>query len=112
VIEYPHSGGDVSGISVIGGNVYRGSSVPGLGGTYVFGDLQADGRLFVATPEAGAARGEVEGDGLWPTRVLDVADGDRKLERVLSIARDGDGELYVLGTGREGGAVYRIAPLE
>ncbi|WP_435144335.1 PQQ-dependent sugar dehydrogenase [Halobaculum sp. P14] len=106
VVEYPHSGGAVSGVSVIGGHVYRGDAIPGLRGTYVFGDLDADGRLFAATPPA-------DGDGLWPTRVVDVADEDAaKLGRILSFGRDAAGELYVLGTGTNGGGVHRLVPAD
>lgn len=105
IIEYPHSGEGVSGISVIGGYVYRGSVLPELQGTYIFGDLSANGRLFAATRP---------GDGgMWPTRVVEVAgdDGD-KVERILSFGRDDDGEVYVLGIGTDGGGLHRIVPAE
>jgi len=104
IVEYPHSGGAVSGISVIGGQVYRGDTVPGLAGAYVFGDLQVEGRLFVATrPDAG---------GRWPTRTLDLGDDADRLGRLLSVGRDAGGELYVLGTGANDGAVYRLVAAE
>jgi glucose/arabinose dehydrogenase len=99
VIEYPHSGGAVSGVSVIGGYVYRGSDLPGLGGTYVFGDLSPDGRLFVATPG---------GDGRWPIRTIDVTGGS--LDRILSFGRDADGELYVLGRFDGANGLHRVVP--
>jgi glucose/arabinose dehydrogenase len=101
IVEYPHSGDAVSGVSVVGGNVYRGTAVPALEGAYVFGDFQADGRLFAA------ARPDEDRDGLWPTTVLDVEDGER-LGYVLSFARH-DGELYVLGVGSAGGGLFRVA---
>ncbi|WP_458206070.1 PQQ-dependent sugar dehydrogenase [Haladaptatus sp. NG-SE-30] len=103
IVEYPHSGASVSGISVIGGYVYRGSALSGMDGTYVFGDLQANGRLFAATPP--------DDGGMWPTRVITVAgDGSAKLEQLLSFGRDGSGELYVLGIGESGGGVHRLVP--
>jgi glucose/arabinose dehydrogenase len=102
IIEYPHSGQPVSGRSVIGGYVYRGSALPGLEGAYVFGDLSAGGRLFAAT--------RPEGDGLWPTQVVEVAGGDT-LDRILSFGRDPDGEVYVLGTGADGGGFHRVVPV-
>ncbi|MFB6297778.1 MAG: sorbosone dehydrogenase family protein [Salinirussus sp.] len=103
VIEYPHSGAPVSGISVITGNVYRGSTVPALRGRFVFGDFRASGRLFVATPG---------GEGPWQTAVLPVRDRDASaLDRVLSFGRD-DGELYVLGTGDGRGGIYRLIPAD
>ena len=103
VIEYPHSGDGVSGISVIGGNVYRGTEVPSLVGRYVFGDWGANGRLFVATPSGD--------DGLWEASVVQVTPGDA-LQRLLAFGRDENGELYVLGTGADGGGLHRIVPAE
>ncbi|MFB6169719.1 MAG: sorbosone dehydrogenase family protein [Haloarculaceae archaeon] len=98
VVEYPHSGDGVSGISVIGGYVYRGSTLPGLAGTYVFGDLRSNGRLFAAEPTDG---------GRWPTRTLELAGGP-DLAGVLSFGRDAEGEVYVLGRKRNGGGLYRL----
>jgi glucose/arabinose dehydrogenase len=103
IVEYPHSGDGVSGISVIGGYVYRGSALPALEGTYLFGDLRTKGRLFAATRPADGGR--------WPIRVLDIADSDSgKVEQLLSFGRDTTGELYVLGVGRDGGGIHRIVP--
>lgn len=102
VIEYPHSGGTVSGISVIGGQVYRGSSIPTLEGAYLFGDLQVKGRLFAARPTD---------MGRWPTRAVELPDSNT-LQRLLSVGRDTDGELYVLGTGADGGGVHRVVAAE
>lgn len=120
VVEYSQSGGDLSGSSVIGGQMYRGSALPGLEGRYVFADLAADGRLFVATPpesrEEGAGDGASASDGeddLWPTAVLDVADADAgKLGQVYAFGRDADGEVYVLASGSEGGGIHRVVPTE
>jgi glucose/arabinose dehydrogenase len=99
VVEYPHTDEPVSGISVIIGNVYRGTAVPELHGSFVFADYRAQGRLFLADP----------GDGQWPTAVLPIVSGDAgKLEQVLSMGRDADGEMYVLGSGEDGGGVYRL----
>jgi glucose/arabinose dehydrogenase len=105
IVEYPHSGGAVSGISVIGGQVYRGDALPGLAGRYVFGDLQVGGRLFVASPPSG--------DGPWPTRTLALAgDGADRLGQLLSVGRDAAGEVYVLGIGSADGGVYQLVPAE
>ncbi|NEU58391.1 sorbosone dehydrogenase family protein [Halorussus sp. MSC15.2] len=104
VIEYPHSGDGVSGVSVIGGHVYRGAALPDLTGAYVFADLSAEGRLFVAIPSD---------DGLWPTRVLPVAGDDaQKVGRVYSFGRGPDGELYVLGGGSDADGLHRVVPAE
>lgn len=103
IVEYPHGDAAVSGISVIGGYVYRGSELPGLEGTYVFADYAAGGRLFTAT--------RPDGDGLWSTGVLEVTDeAAPKIQRILSLGRDDAGELYVLGTGDGGGGLHRIVP--
>jgi glucose/arabinose dehydrogenase len=103
VIEYPHSDAPVSGKSVIGGYVYRGSNVPSLQGAYVFGDLAANGRLFAAVPME-------DRDGLWPTEVVEVADDhSTKIERIYSFGRDAEGEVYVLGRGSDGdGGIHRV----
>lgn len=98
VVEYPHSGAAVSGIAVVGGHVSRGDAVPALSGRYVFGDLDAGGRLFAATPA---------GTGPWPVEPVDVAAGSRgKLGRLFAVGRDRAGELYVMTDG----GVHRIAP--
>ena len=103
IVEYPHSGGGVSGVSIIGGYVYRGSALPGLTGTYVFADLSAEGRLFAASPG--------DGGGTWPIEVIEVAGDDAgKIQRVYSFGRDPDGELYVLGIGSDGGGLHRVVP--
>jgi len=103
IIEYPHSGDDPSGLSIIGGHVYRGTAIPALVGRYVFGDLDAGGRLFVGTPPT-------DGGG-WETAVVPVADDDAgKVGRILSFGRDADGEVYVLGIGSDDGGLHRIVP--
>ncbi|MEF8780096.1 MAG: PQQ-dependent sugar dehydrogenase [Haloferacaceae archaeon] len=100
VIEYPHGDADVSGVAVVGGHVYRGDAVSGLSGHYVFGDLNADGRLFVAEPAD---------EGLWPTTVLEIEGESRDaLGRLLGLSRDREGELYALTPG----GVHRIVPVE
>ncbi|MFC7231870.1 hypothetical protein ACFQMM_11470 [Saliphagus sp. GCM10025308] len=52
---------------------------------------------------------DTDADGLWPTAALEIADAE-KLTRALSFGRDEDGEVYVLGTGSEGGGLFRIVP--
>jgi glucose/arabinose dehydrogenase len=101
VLEYPQSGERVSGISIIAGNVYRGTALPSLDGTFVFGDFQAEGELFVASPSD---------EGLWDTAVLPVAAGDAgKLQQLRAFGRN-DGELYVLSSGNDGGGLHRLGP--
>ncbi|MFC7222741.1 PQQ-dependent sugar dehydrogenase [Halalkalicoccus sp. GCM10025322] len=103
IVEYSHSGGSVSGVTVIGGYVYRGSTLSELDGVYVFGDLQPEGRLFAATrPE--------NDDGLWPINTIEVAGGEESLQQILSFGRDTGGELYVLGYDADGGGLFRVVP--
>jgi glucose/arabinose dehydrogenase len=107
VVEYPHPGGEedeeVFGVAVIGGHVYRGSAIPDLEGTYVFGDLHADGRLFAARPDE-------DGDGLWRTGVVEIESGAEGLERLFAFDLDADGELYVLGSGEDASGLFRVVP--
>ena len=103
IVEYPHDGASVAGISVIGGYLYRGDAIPALGGRYVFADWRADGRLFVAT----------ESDsGRWPTTSVPVADEDFG-SNVLSFGETPAGELLVCtvdqtGVSGSSGAVHRL----
>jgi glucose/arabinose dehydrogenase len=101
VVEYPHGNGDtaVSGVAIVGGHVYRGDAIPGLSGRYVFGDLNAAGELFVATPTDGTP---------WPMAVLPVEDGREELTRLLALDRDGAGEIHALTPG----GIHRIVPIE
>jgi glucose/arabinose dehydrogenase len=115
VIAYgrPGGGSALAGRSVVGGYVYRGSSIPELQGYYVFGDwstsfVKADGSLFIA--------GEDNTDA-WQVKEVSVQrDGrpGRKLNRfLLSFGEDEDGELYLLTSRSLGpigssGEVYKI----
>jgi glucose/arabinose dehydrogenase len=105
VVEYPHDGEPVSGVSVIGGEVYRGSAMAEMQGIYLFGDWNAKGELFVARPQ--------HGEGPWPTGTVQIAESDREYlnNRCFGFGRDPDGELYVLGSGSwSGGSVHKVVP--
>lgn len=92
VLTYP-IGAD--GCAVVGGHVYRGSTIPDLAGHYVYSDWCA-GWLRSFRLEGGSATDETE----W-----DIGD----LGRILSIGEDSDGEIYLLSSGG-GGRVYRLIP--
>jgi glucose/arabinose dehydrogenase len=111
VIEYPNNRGREHGIGVvvIGGYIYRGSGVPGLEGSYVFGDWSRffdvpRGVLMVAAP--------TDGDDPWPFReAMEIDSG-----AIMGFGEDADGELYVLVNDSHGprgsGRVYRIVAAE
>ncbi len=87
VVEYSHA----EGCSVTGGFVYRGSAIPGLPGTYLYGDF-CSGRVWGLLPD---------GAGGFENRLL--------LESGLSIAsfaEGSDGEVYVLDIGS--GRIFRL----
>jgi len=95
IIEYPHDGDGISGVSVIGGHVYTGPRIDALAGRYVFADYVAQGELFVGTERE---------DG-WS---LDAVPISGIGSQVLSFGRTPAGELLVCSTGDSGGAVHRI----
>ena len=77
--------------SVIGGYVYRGSAIPWLNGSYVYGDF-CSGKVFGLR----YANGQV-------TEHRQLADTGR---RIMSFAQDNDGELYLLS---QKSGIYRLA---
>jgi len=98
------------GTAVVGGRLYRGAELPEFSGKLVFADWSASferpsGQVFVATPPP-------ESGGLWPFEKL------IKLEtRILSVAEDRAGELYVLTSDAFGpfgdtGKVFRLTAQE
>ena len=104
VDEYSHAKG---GLSVIGGFVYRGSAVPELTGTYVYGDFSAEffaplGRLYYF---------ETTGPEAFQRKEFLLSPAfDRFLK---GFGEDESGELYVLasttlGPTGSGGSVHRI----
>jgi glucose/arabinose dehydrogenase len=75
--------------TVIGGYVYRGEAIPGLRGTYLFGDL------FV--PEL---QGLILEDGRAEVRGLEA-----EVENLVAFGQDHDGELYAISLS---GPIFRI----
>ncbi|MAG37329.1 MAG: glucose dehydrogenase [Dehalococcoidia bacterium] len=89
IAEYAHS----EGCAIIGGYVYRGTSLPGLVGSYVFGDhCFGSIRVLTRTTEGG-----------WQQTELSRDPGRRV---ITSFGQGPDGELYVLEWG---GRVFRLA---
>ncbi len=83
---YPHdnsppSPSGITGCSIIGGYVYRGSAIPGLVGQYVFGDF-CTGTLSSMSPDGSSVIGDL-GDAVTDNTLVSFGQGP-------------DGELYVL----------------
>ena len=93
VLSYDRESG--WGRSVTGGYVYRGSALPDLIGTYIFGDYTS-GMIFRADRSAG---------GAWSAEELLSTDLG-----IVSFGEDEAGELYVVDVFD--GAIYRLAPGE
>lgn len=85
VTAYPHSGsGPITGCSVTGGYVYRGSVIPGLQGWYLYADF-CSGDVAAFKMCDGAATGLQRVDGLS----IDP--------NISSFGEDANGELYIIG---------------
>ena len=120
VIEYrnrsnPQGGG--LGVTVIGGNVYRGDSVPEFRGDYIFGDFAENaatpsGRVFIAAVTGGVGSN-------WPFEELHFPQfpGGRLPHYLLGFGDDADRNLYittrdVLGPTGTTGRVYLLDRFE
>jgi glucose/arabinose dehydrogenase len=88
VVQYPHA----DGCSVTGGYVYRGKAIPGLLGTYLYGDY-CQGTIWRLWQDS---------DSTWKNAVL----FEDNL-RIASFGEDEAGELYVVD---HGGVIYKMVP--
>jgi len=101
-------GGGVA-ITIVGGNVYRGDSLPSLQGRYIFGSFSQDGqpnaKVYSAPPAA---------TGMWSYSELKLKSYPDNLGMFLkSVGQDRDGEVYLLTSGMLGptgatGKVFRL----
>ena len=117
VVEYPnmqvmHPGSRVKaegiGTAVTGARIYRGDALPEFSGRMVFTDWSAafqepSGQVFVATPSP-------DYGALWPFEQIATLD-----TRIVALAEDGAGELYVLTNDNFGpygqtGQIWRLVP--
>jgi glucose/arabinose dehydrogenase len=87
--EYDHSMGRCA---VTGGFVYRGSAIPDLGGSYVFGDF-CQGTLMALRYDRG--------------KVTEVNSLGVSVEELSSFGEDAKGELYAVSLA---GPIYQIVP--
>ncbi|MEP6595925.1 MAG: PQQ-dependent sugar dehydrogenase [Ginsengibacter sp.] len=112
VIELNNSANPKGGIaiSVVGGNVYRGSSIPSLSGKYIFGILSAGfasptGKLLLSKPSAA---------GLWGYEDIKLKSFPDNLGQfVKGFGQDEDGEVYTttstqIGPQGNTGKVYKL----
>lgn len=111
LVEYSHSEDETpQGVAVVGGYRYRGSTLEGLEGAYLFTDWNARGRLFVARPS--------DDTDQWPIEVLQMQGTDGSLgQYVLGFGRDRDDELLVCSTDEGGvtgqtGALYKLSDID
>ncbi len=97
-------------VVIVAGYVYRGHSIPGLEGKYIFGNFSADdeeaeGEIYVSNPS---------GPGLWSFQKLDLKSFPETLEQyVKGFGQDLNGEVYVatseeLGPTGNTGKVYKL----
>jgi glucose/arabinose dehydrogenase len=89
LVDYPHAGG---ACSIVGGFVYRGSRIPNLAGTYVYGD-------YCAAP--------IQGLRQSGGQVTDQRSFSAALKSLTSFGQDAAGELYVLSLTN---GLFRIDP--
>jgi glucose/arabinose dehydrogenase len=99
IVEYPHgptAGRKDHGLSITGGYVYRGKSLPELAGVYVYGDYDS-GRIWGLRASDGKriANGEL----------IDVTKGPKL--NIASFAEDPQGELLILAFD---GRIYTLVP--
>lgn len=112
VIELNNLANPKGGIAlvIVGGNVYRGSSIPFLFGKYIFGILSGDevkatGKILLAKPSSA---------GLWSFEDLKLKSFPGNLGQYLKGFGQGeDGEVYVttsaqIGPQGNAGKVYKI----
>ncbi|MFW5714163.1 MAG: PQQ-dependent sugar dehydrogenase [Brevefilum sp.] len=117
IIEFRNSKHPEGGLSVsiIGGVVYRGESLPAWDGRYVFGHWSAT----AGSPQGGLFVAERAEEGLWDFQEIEILNRqeDALNEYLLALGNDQDGEVYVLtsltvGPSGDTGSVYRILPPE
>jgi glucose/arabinose dehydrogenase len=112
VIEIANAANPQGGraLTIIGGNVYRGNSIPGLQGKYVFGTfaqtaMTPNGELFVS---------QVSGQGTWSFNELSLVSAPNDLGYYLKgFGQDNDGEIYLTVTTNLGptgttGKVFKL----
>jgi glucose/arabinose dehydrogenase len=101
-------GGGVA-VTIVGGNVYRGDSLPNLQGHYIFGTFSQNGQ-----PNAKVYSAQMAASGTWPYEELKLKSYPDNLGQYLkSIGQDQAGEIYLLTSGQQGptGATGKVFKL-
>lgn len=93
IATYPHR----DGLSITGGHVYRGARIPGLVGSYVYGDFMTRRMWACAT--------DPDADGTHRVVTLKLAPFPPS-----SFAEEPDGELLMTCFQGKGGKVFRLVP--
>lgn len=111
ILEYHHSDGDIHGVSICGGFIYRGKAIPELRGAYIFGDWSQDW----GKPAGVLIAGRAGADGKWTQTEIGIEPDGRMNRYLLSIGQDSEGELYLLTrtmVGPKGGTgeVLKLVP--
>jgi uncharacterized repeat protein (TIGR03806 family) len=91
VVEYTHANGRAS---IVGGFVYRGTAIPSLVGSYLFGDTYT-GEIFT-----------VRYDAMNQPMLAVLLDTP---QLIYSFAEDADGEVYIVSANNNG--LYKITPM-
>jgi glucose/arabinose dehydrogenase len=103
IFDYSHS----TGVTIIGGYIYRGTRIASLRGFYVFADYlgsTGNGRIWVFRYSGGQVSGFRDiTSQLFPTAV-----GNFPLNNPSALGEDANGELYICDIGN--GNIYRIVP--
>ena len=96
VFEYDHQ----DGVSVTGGFVYRGDSIPALQGKYIFAEFQGGQRIGPRMFAGELETGQFE--------QLQIASGSAGLGQPVSFGEDSSGELYVIAID---GRILSVLPI-
>ena len=100
-------------LTIIGGNVYRGHSIPQLEGKYIFGTFSqsftvGNGELFMANRQ---------GDVNWPFQEINLKSSPNDIGYFLKgFGQDREGEIYLTVSGKLGpsgttGKVFKLVPV-
>jgi glucose/arabinose dehydrogenase len=112
VIEVANSANPKGGetVAIVGGNVYRGTSIPALAGKYIFGFLSAD----PANPAGKILMANAATSGLWSFDQLALKSFPNNLGLYLKgFGQSPDGEIYAVTSAQIGpqgstGKLYKL----